>query len=1495
MRKHFVISGCATDIAPVVAEEPALTVHSSEKDMIAGAEHPLEEAPLAAQPSSVPLVDRMVCVQAHRSSQTAPFIVPDIHRVLEGTGVLECPDHKLDHGVPDPKCDYCKRALGPLYRHSALKESREIPILTFDFSGPHPSTVHPAKQLLVIVWCLREVRLIWAMGVENRDDPHVVAGLQVALDDLTSLTGGCRAPVLRLHSDKAKEFLAASVRKLLRSHGIRQTTNSGYDPAANGIAERWVGIIKVRATALLAEHRLPPDYWTYACKWVAYVHNHRVLNIRLNAGYPLFGDVVVVHRFLKKPPSFEDRGITGVCLGHNPLVSGGVTVGTVSDGLFNVIVTAKVRRLGERRPQRWKLHVHPTEPRAAAYVRNDGEIRWNLNDLDVATVEELEPEGAVEVQNLRSLGMGWAWYVNDLSKYLPDADTLAAMAPTDDDVTGVDHDVPLSEIALEPEKVDLPEEIDPYTAPLPFPHAAPGPAEYESLAGMAPDLLPRSQDVDLVVSAIDIPMPAALRAHLKSWTREDLNVRVFQGVRRGGPPMHRVWCRETFEMDSGKLLAREFFNPDQTSSVRLPTPALPECTPMTADRRSIRSVFWYSETDVLPAHLSRVLPGRALVPAAPSGAPRLPTSDRGEGDVPRMVAERQSPHQRDYIPDSGGVSANGQEPDDEAESGGALGLEHEEVLSQDSFQSAMSQGYRTEEEEGQWDTSVSMVQLGWLNVELKSNDWVKIADQPSVRIMKISMDENKDRKKTKFVNEDDGTGTSVKTYCVADLEMSKQLELAEASYQLRSRILEFNAVSFAAVPLELVPLEVDYVDALSKQDVPDYFAGPSMAKTVTQETRVVFGPEKEEWKAAILAELQSFAKLDVYEAVSRVDVGHQEILPGRLVLVVKPNPEGVKGKKKARIVVCGNFQTIHQDEMTSSKTPSYPMLRMLLSLASYLGWPIETWDVSTAFLYARLYGDRDTDLDGQYIYMRPPKVIEKLGLLPEGTIWKLKKALYGLRTSPLAWEVERDNTLAQLQWEVEERWYGLVPAKGNPCLWAIIELDAENHYVPYVASASAQSQTAKEHGEPSMAKKCRTIGIQTEGQEKPVRLLGGLVTYVDDLLLAMPEWHLRPVVDLLLKKYVMKQSGVLPSGPQKQDVQIGFLGCRITRDQYGTIFCDQEKYIQHCMHENGFVGATQQVTLKPFHRPPDVDERLPEEILSEETKRKHVSECQKYIGQLMWLATRTRPDISAVLGICASMMVKTPQKVARHLVDLWRYVWTTRRFAMSTFTPAMGPSSSSPLPAMGSLDTSSRVTGDQHGSELGENIRQDGCLDGHERISIDRPEFHIHAYTDASFATSGGRSRSGFLVCMVHPETDEYSVLQWSSRRQTITAYSAPEAEIVAMSEGIMTSILTYDAAEFLGVCVGITPFLKIPMKTDSDTGLKQLKNQSIVVRNRPLIKNYSYLRDVCYGTLLHPPCIEPSFLPGKVQKADGMTKILGRNVQMEFMTTLGMSSPSYL
>ena len=141
-------------------------------------------------------------------------------------------------------------------------------------------------------------------------------------------------------------------------------------------------------------------------------------------------------------------------------------------------------------------------------------------------------------------------------------------------------------------------------------------------------------------------------------------------------------------METGILIAREFFNPDQRSSVRLPTPALPGCTPMQTDIRSIRSVFWYSETDVLPSHLSHLLPGRALVAAAPVDGSRLLSSPRGEDCEPLMAAD----DQQDSIPDNGGVPVDGQANDLDTDCGGAIAFDAEETFSQESFETAAIAG-----------------------------------------------------------------------------------------------------------------------------------------------------------------------------------------------------------------------------------------------------------------------------------------------------------------------------------------------------------------------------------------------------------------------------------------------------------------------------------------------------------------------------------------------------------------------------------------------------------------------------------------------------------------------------------------------------------------------------------------------------------------------------------------------------------------------------------
>ena len=71
----------------------------------------------------------------------------------------------------------------------------------------------------------------------------------------------------------------------------------------------------MRGAALLADVGLPPEYRSYACRWVAYIQTHRVTVIAIEKSLPGFGDVVVVYHALKKPPPFENRGTTGVCLG----------------------------------------------------------------------------------------------------------------------------------------------------------------------------------------------------------------------------------------------------------------------------------------------------------------------------------------------------------------------------------------------------------------------------------------------------------------------------------------------------------------------------------------------------------------------------------------------------------------------------------------------------------------------------------------------------------------------------------------------------------------------------------------------------------------------------------------------------------------------------------------------------------------------------------------------------------------------------------------------------------------------------------------------------------------------------------------------------------------------------------------------------------------------------------------------------------------------------
>ena len=198
------------------------------------------------------------------------------HLVNESTGIGPCPRHQL--GMRDPDCDHCKER----QVHCIDTRSKAI-VICRCLLLIYQDRILTVRMLFSAQY-LGDMRQVWAFGIDNRQSTTVLFCLQSGFEDLRSLTAGSRPLILRLHSDKAKEFLSPLIRAYLSQQGVRQTMNSGYDPPGNGLAERWVGIIEVRATALAANERLPPEYWSYACRWVAYIHTHRVTEIAIDKG-----------------------------------------------------------------------------------------------------------------------------------------------------------------------------------------------------------------------------------------------------------------------------------------------------------------------------------------------------------------------------------------------------------------------------------------------------------------------------------------------------------------------------------------------------------------------------------------------------------------------------------------------------------------------------------------------------------------------------------------------------------------------------------------------------------------------------------------------------------------------------------------------------------------------------------------------------------------------------------------------------------------------------------------------------------------------------------------------------------------------------------------------------------------------------------------------------------------------------------------------------------
>ena len=131
---------------------------------------------------------------------------------------------------------------------------------------------------------------------------------------------------------------------LLTELGIYQSTTGGNDPKSNGLAERYIGIIKHKAAALLGHAELSLSFWYWAAMQVAYVYRSKVLNAPMPKNAPTFGDRVLVRSIEGEKRSFDERCKEAIFLCWTTEVTNGAVVAILPDGFFTSYLQLKHKR-----------------------------------------------------------------------------------------------------------------------------------------------------------------------------------------------------------------------------------------------------------------------------------------------------------------------------------------------------------------------------------------------------------------------------------------------------------------------------------------------------------------------------------------------------------------------------------------------------------------------------------------------------------------------------------------------------------------------------------------------------------------------------------------------------------------------------------------------------------------------------------------------------------------------------------------------------------------------------------------------------------------------------------------------------------------------------------------------------------------------------------------------------------------------------------------------
>ena len=294
----------------------------------------------------------------------------------------------------------------------------------------------------------------------------------------------------------------------------------------------------------------------------------------------------------------------------------------------------------------------------------------------------------------------------------------------------------------------------------------------------------------------------------------------------------------------------------------------------------------------------------------------------------------------------------------------------------------------------------------------------------------------------------------------------------------------------------------------------------------------------------------------------------------------------------------------------------------------------------------------------------------------------MDRALYGLQESPHSWSLDRDSKLRQLTWKnAKGEGRKLVMCESDACIWKVI---------------TPQN-----------------------------KLVGTLGVFVDDFLFMAEATELEPMIEAIRKVWEC-------SPTEYADTEKGLSFCSIQIVQRGQdLWIHQEKYIEELASRYGH--------LKPSSFLPDF-KVLPE---GETPTASSVRSAQKIIGELTWIAGRSRADISYAVNRMSRMTTVMPKYAYACGEQIIRFLLQTKQLRMKYSATMSWP------------------------TDLVEALPQT------------RKGSLLESFCDASFAQQDSKSQSGVIIMLAG------QVIAWASLQQPCIAMSTAEAEMIACTEGV--------------------------------------------------------------------------------------------------------------